>query len=86
MATTKKSGNSDRAAATRTEKRLIALVWVIACRNGVQGKSESAGYSLLPRVFSNPTPTASIRSHKGLVVLIGFILFLSCLWMFNWSS
>lgn len=31
MATTKKSGNSDRAACTRTEKRLIALLWVIVC-------------------------------------------------------
>ena len=83
MATTKKSGNSDRAAATRTEKRLIALVWVIACRNGVQGKSESAGCLRLPRVFSNPTSTLYIRSQKGLVVLIGLILFLSCLWMFS---
>lgn len=27
----KKSGDSDRAACTRTEKRLIALLWVIAC-------------------------------------------------------
>ena len=31
MATTKQSRNSDRLAYTRTEKRLIALVWVIAC-------------------------------------------------------
>jgi hypothetical protein len=31
MPTTKKSGNSDRAAYSRTEKRLIALAWVIAC-------------------------------------------------------
>jgi hypothetical protein len=32
MATRRRSGNSDRAASTRTEKRLIALVWVIARR------------------------------------------------------
>jgi len=31
MATPKKSRNSDRAGFTGTEKRLIALVWVIAC-------------------------------------------------------
>ena len=31
MAALKKSGNSDRAGYTRTEKRLIVLVWLIAC-------------------------------------------------------
>jgi hypothetical protein len=31
MLATKKSGNSDRIAATRTDKELIALAWVIAC-------------------------------------------------------
>ena len=31
MVTTKKFGNSNRAACTHTEKRLIALLWVIAC-------------------------------------------------------
>ena len=51
--------------------------------NGEQGKSGSAGYSRLPRVVSSPTPTVSTRLQKGLVVLIGFMLFLSCLWMFN---
>jgi hypothetical protein len=56
-----------------------------ANRNRVQGKSESAGYNRLTRVFSNPTPTVSIRFQKGLVVMIGFMLFLSCLWMFNRS-
>jgi hypothetical protein len=30
MARTKKAGNSDRDGYTRTEKRLIALVWAIA--------------------------------------------------------
>lgn len=83
MPTTKKSVNSDRAASTRAEERLIAPVWVIVCRNRVQGKSETAGYNHLLGVFSNPTSTLSIRSQKGLVVLIGLILFLSCLWMFS---
>jgi hypothetical protein len=31
MAPTKKYGNSARVASTPTEKRLIALTWVIAC-------------------------------------------------------
>jgi hypothetical protein len=31
MAALKKYGNSDRAGYTRTEKRLIILVWLIAC-------------------------------------------------------
>jgi hypothetical protein len=31
MLTTKKSENSDRIATTRTDKELIALVWMIAC-------------------------------------------------------
>lgn len=52
-------------------------------KNGVPGKSGNAGYSRSPRVFSNPTPTVSIRSQKGMVVLIGLALFLSYLWMFN---
>lgn len=30
MATLKKSGNADRGGYTRTEKRLIVLVWLIA--------------------------------------------------------
>ena len=46
-------------------------------------KSRSAGKSRLPRVFSNPTPVVSTRFQKGLIVMIGFIVFLSCLWMFN---
>lgn len=54
-----------------------------ANRNRVPGKSGSAGYNRLPRVFSNPTPTMSIRSQKGMVVVMGLILFLSYLWMFN---
>jgi hypothetical protein len=51
--------------------------------NRVQGKSESAGYDRLPRVLSNPTMTVSIHLQKSLVVLAGFIAFLSCLWMFH---
>jgi hypothetical protein len=31
MVTTKKSKNSDQVAPTRTDKKLIALAWVIAC-------------------------------------------------------
>ena len=54
-----------------------------ANRNGIRGKSGNAGYSRLARIFSSPAPTVSIRSQKGFVVLTEFILFLSCLWMFN---
>ena len=31
MLTTKKFENSDRIASTRTDKKMIALAWVIAC-------------------------------------------------------
>jgi hypothetical protein len=54
-----------------------------ANKNRVQGKSGSAGYNRLPRVLSNPTPTVVIRFQKGLAVMIGLMLFLSCLWMFH---
>jgi len=54
-----------------------------ANRNGVQGKSASAGYNRLPQVFSSPPSMVSIRSQKGVVLVIGFLVFLCYLWMFS---
>lgn len=72
----------------QTLSRNIAIVMHSdrANRNGVQGKSGSAGYDRLPRALSNPTPTVSIRFQKGLAVMIGLILFLGFLWMFHCPS
>jgi hypothetical protein len=52
-----------------------------ANRNEVQGESGFVRYDGLARVFSNPTTIVSIRFQKGLAVMIGFILFLGCLWL-----